>query len=84
MVDVNSNPANPVIGTRSFSDDAQIVAKQGAAFMEALMETGTISTLKYFPGHGDTATNSHTGLPRIDKTYVLKSRLPAFQCRAKG
>ena len=69
VVDVNSNPANPVIGTRSFSDDAQIAAKQGAAFMSALMETGVISTLKHFPGHGDTNTNSHTGLPRIDKTY---------------
>ena len=69
VVDVNSNPANPVIGTRSFSDDAQTVAKQGAAFMGALMENGTISTLKHFPGHGDTSTDSHTGLPRIDKTY---------------
>lgn len=69
VVDVNSNPANPVIGTRSFSDDTQTVAKQGAAFMTALMETGTISTLKHFPGHGDTTTDSHTGLPRIDKTY---------------
>ena len=69
VVDVNSNPSNPVIGTRSFSDDAQTAAKQGAAFMSALMESGTISALKHFPGHGDTNTDSHTGLPRIDKTY---------------
>ena len=69
VVDVNNNPANPVIGTRSFSDDPQTVAKQGAAFMGALMENGTISTLKHFPGHGDTSTDSHSGLPLIEKTY---------------
>ena len=69
VLDVNNNPANPVIGTRSFSDDAGIVATHGAAFMGALTENGTISTLKHVPGHGDTTTNSHTGLPCIDKTY---------------
>ncbi|MBQ9719538.1 MAG: glycoside hydrolase family 3 protein, partial [Oscillospiraceae bacterium] len=81
VVDVNSNPANPVIGTRSFSDNAQTVAKQGVAFMEALMETGAISTLKHFPGHGDTATDSHTGLPRSDKTYneLTANELIPFQ-----
>jgi len=69
VLDVNSNPANPVIGTRSFSDDAETVAAQGVAFMQALQSTGAISTLKHFPGHGDTATDSHTGLPRIDRSY---------------
>jgi beta-N-acetylhexosaminidase len=68
VVDVNSNPANPVIGTRSFSDDPRLAAKHGAAFVTALMENGTISALKHFPGHGDTGTDSHTGLPRIEKT----------------
>ena len=68
VVDVNNNPANPVIGTRSFSDDPLLVAKHGAAYMEALAENGTISTLKHFPGHGDTAVDSHTGLPLIEKT----------------
>ena len=69
VVDVNNNPANPVIGVRSFSDDPQAAAEQGAAFMEALREAGIISTLKHFPGHGDTATDSHTGLPSINKSY---------------
>ncbi len=69
VADVNSNPANPVIGTRSFSDDPQAAAEHCVAFMEGLRETGTISTLKHFPGHGDTATDSHTGLPCIDKSY---------------
>ena len=69
VVDVNNNPENPVIGLRSFSDDPAAVASQGVAYMKALQSTGTISALKHFPGHGDTATDSHTGLPRIDKTY---------------
>lgn len=68
-VDVNNNPANPIIGVRSFSDDPQIVAAHGSAFVEALNETGVISTLKHFPGHGDTDTDSHTGLPCINKSY---------------
>ena len=69
VLDVNSNPANPVIGTRSFSDDPVIVATQGVSYMKALQATGAISTFKHFPGHGDTATDSHTGLPLVDKSY---------------
>ena len=81
VVDVNNNPANPVIGLRSFSDDPQTVAKQGVTFMQALQATGTISTLKHFPGHGDTATDSHTGLPCIDKSYeeLKQTELVPFQ-----
>ena len=80
-VDVNSNPANPIIGVRSFSDDPQIVAAQGSAFVQALNDTGVISTLKHFPGHGDTDTDSHTGLPSIDKTYeeLQQNELIPFQ-----
>ena len=80
-VDVNSNPANPVIGVRSFSDDPQIVAAHGSAFVEALNDMGVISTLKHFPGHGDTDTDSHTGLPCINKTYdeLKQSELIPFQ-----
>ena len=80
-VDVNSNPANPVIGVRSFSDDAQTVANHGSAFVEALNSTGVISTLKHFPGHGDTDTDSHTGLPCINKSYdqLKQNELIPFQ-----
>ncbi len=75
VLDVNSNPANPVIGTRSFSDDAAVAAAQGVSYMKALQQSGAISTLKHFPGHGDTATDSHTGLPLVDKSYEeLKAR----------
>ncbi len=76
VVDVNSNPQNPIIGLRSFSDDPAIVAKLGVALMHGLQSTGTISTLKHFPGHGDTATDSHTGLPRVEKTA---EELKAFE-----
>ena len=69
VLDTNNNPSNPIIGVRSFSSDTSIVSKQGEAFIEGLHSEGIISTLKHFPGHGDTATDSHTGLPMIDKSY---------------
>lgn len=80
-VDVNNNPANPVIGVRSFSDDAQAVAQHGSAFVEVLNDAGVISTLKHFPGHGDTNTDSHSGLPSINKTYeqLKQNELIPFQ-----
>ncbi len=68
-IDVNNNPANPVIGTRSFSDDPEVVAKSGILFMNAMGGEGIITSVKHFPGHGNTATDSHTGLPMVDKTY---------------
>lgn len=76
VVDVNSNPENPVIGLRSFSDDPELVSRLGVALMQGLQSTGTISTLKHFPGHGDTATDSHTGLPRVEKSL---EELKAFE-----
>ena len=69
VLDVNNNPANPVISVRSFSSDPVITRDLGAAFISGLMSTGVISTVKHFPGHGDTDVDSHTGLPMIDKTY---------------
>ncbi|MBQ8953970.1 MAG: hypothetical protein IJ048_07620 [Clostridia bacterium] len=69
VLDVNSNPNNPVIGVRSFSDDPQVVSEFGSAYVEGLHSTGTIATLKHFPGHGNTDTDSHTGLPLIDRNY---------------
>ena len=76
VLDVNNNASNPVIGVRSFSDSPRIVYGFGDAFMEGLRSTGTIATLKHFPGHGDTNTNSHTGFPCIYKTY---EELKAFE-----
>ncbi len=74
VVDVNSNPSNPVIGTRSFSDNADTAAEFGSAFMQGIQSQGISAALKHFPGHGDTSTDSHTGLPCIYKNYdELKS-----------
>ena len=79
VLDVNDNAANPVIGVRSFSDDAYLVAEYGCAFMEGLHETGTIATVKHFPGHGN--TDSHTGLPLVNRSYddLMQNELVPFK-----
>ena len=69
VVDVNNNAANPVIGIRSFSDNAQAVAEFGCAYLAGLHDAGTLAALKHFPGHGNTDTDSHTGFPLINSTY---------------
>ncbi|SDB23732.1 beta-N-acetylhexosaminidase [Pseudobutyrivibrio sp. YE44] len=69
VMDVNNNPGNPIIGVRSFSDNPNTVAKFGLKYIEGLHRNGVMTALKHFPGHGDTATDSHTGLPLINKTY---------------
>lgn len=69
VVDVNNNPNNPVIGLRSYSDDAVMVGELAAATLEGLNEYDVIGCAKHFPGHGDTETDSHYGLPKVDKTY---------------
>lgn len=66
VVDVNTNPANPVIGVRSFGADPERVARHGAAFVAGLQRAGVAASAKHFPGHGDTNVDSHIGLPRID------------------
>ena len=62
-VDVNSNPANPVISTRSFGATAELVSRHGVAFVEGVHEAGIAACPKHFPGHGDVAVDSHVGLP---------------------
>ena len=65
VLDVNSNPENPVINTRSFGEDPQTVARLGVAFIEGSHEGGVLTTAKHFPGHGDTQTDSHVGVPVV-------------------
>ena len=79
--DVNSNPENPVIGTRSFSSDPQIAAKHVAAWVRGLQGAGGIASPKHFPGHGDTAQDSHLELPRVeaDLDTIVARDLPPFQ-----
>lgn len=73
--DANSNPANPVIGTRSFGADPGLVARHIAAFVEGLASVGVAASVKHFPGHGDTSADSHLTLPRVDASAeVLHER----------
>lgn len=67
-VDVNSNPKNPVIGSRSFGDDPERVAALGAAYSKGLEDGKVQAVAKHFPGHGDCAVDSHKGLPSLDKS----------------
>lgn len=62
VLDVNNNPANPVIGARSISEDPGVAARLGSAMVRGLQENGMLATGKHFPGHGDTETNSHLAL----------------------
>jgi len=76
VVDVNNNPSNPVINTRSFGEEPHAVAQMAAAFVRGVQSTGVAATAKHFPGHGDTDTDSHLGLPVID---VPRSRLDTVE-----
>ncbi|HEY4152235.1 MAG TPA: beta-N-acetylhexosaminidase [Pseudolysinimonas sp.] len=73
--DINSSDENPVIGTRSFGADPHLVARHTSAWIEGLQSTGVAASAKHFPGHGDTATDSHLALPVVDLPVdVLKAR----------
>jgi beta-N-acetylhexosaminidase len=80
VVDVNSNPENPVIGTRSFGSDPDIVRRFGVAMIAELRANGIIATAKHFPGHGDTSLDSHTALPLVpyDRARLDRVELPPF------
>lgn len=69
VIDVNSNPSNPVIGTRSFSDDPGKVASLGIQYARGLSRHNVIAVFKHFPGHGDTTVDSHIDTPSVEKTY---------------
>jgi beta-glucosidase-like glycosyl hydrolase/CubicO group peptidase (beta-lactamase class C family) len=66
VLDINNNPANPVINIRSYGEDPELVAKLGAAFIRGAQEAGVMATAKHFPGHGDTAVDSHLDLPLMN------------------
>jgi beta-N-acetylhexosaminidase len=68
VLDVNSNPLNPVIGTRSYGENPDLVATMGEWFVRGQQEMGVVSVAKHFPGHGDTQTDSHFAMPSIDAT----------------
>ncbi|ORY00864.1 glycoside hydrolase [Basidiobolus meristosporus CBS 931.73] len=80
-LDVNNNPANPVIGVRSFGEDPEKVGRLGCAAIRGQQSVGIPTSIKHFPGHGDTATDSHLGLPVIAKSLedLEKLELIPFQ-----
>lgn len=80
-VDVNSNPANPIINIRSFGSDPQQVGEFAAAFIRGAHAEGMLTTAKHFPGHGDTATDSHLGLAKVtgDLARLQSVELPPFR-----
>jgi beta-N-acetylhexosaminidase len=65
VCDVNNNPLNPVIGTRSFGEDPRLVARMTAALVRGLQSSGVAATAKHFPGHGDTSSDSHRSAPIV-------------------
>lgn len=68
VLDINSNPNNPVIGDRSFGDNAKLVSRLGIQTMKGIQSQNIIATIKHFPGHGDTSVDSHLELPIVNKS----------------
>jgi beta-N-acetylhexosaminidase len=85
-IDVNNNPRNPVINTRSFGDDVNLVSEMGAAYVKGTQDGGMISTIKHFPGHGDTDIDSHLGLVtlKFDRKHFEQIELPPFNAAIKS
>lgn len=81
VLDVNNNPLNPVINTRSFGSDPQRVASIGVAFARGLRTSGAVDVIKHFPGHGDTQVDSHLDLPKIDKDVATLEKVELIPFR---
>ena len=81
VADVNSNPANPIIGVRSFGSDSELVARHVGSFVRGLQGAGVAACAKHFPGHGDAAADSHLELPTVDvdRALLLERELPPFR-----
>ncbi len=84
VVDVNNNPKNPVIGVRSFGEDPELVSLLGQGALNGYKKANVIATLKHFPGHGDTTTDSHENLPIVHKSQeeLEKVELSPFKALA--
>ncbi|MFP5247478.1 MAG: glycoside hydrolase family 3 protein, partial [Thermoanaerobaculia bacterium] len=82
VADVNVDPANPVINTRSFGEDPHEVARYVTAFIRGVQDEGALATAKHFPGHGDTHVDSHLALPRLDVTRERLEQVELVPFRA--
>ena len=81
VVDVNINPANPIIGVRSFGSDTKVVGDMGSALIDGLQKGGIMAVAKHFPGHGETVIDSHLDLPRLNMTKeeFYTTHVPPFK-----
>ncbi|MFZ3578783.1 beta-N-acetylhexosaminidase [Virgibacillus sp. DJP39] len=75
VIDVNSNPDNPIIGNRSFGNNPEVVSKLGIQTMKGLQSQHVIPVIKHFPGHGDTSVDSHLQLPKVNKSLEELNKL---------
>ncbi|MDR5709636.1 MAG: beta-N-acetylhexosaminidase [Armatimonadota bacterium] len=82
VLDVNTNPRNPVIGPRSFGEDPRAVARLGCAYLRGLRSCGVLGIVKHFPGHGDTGVDSHLDLPVVRKERAELERVELAPFRA--
>jgi beta-N-acetylhexosaminidase len=82
VVDVNSNPRNPIINVRSFGEDAELVSKMASAYIRGTQEHGQLATAKHFPGHGDVSIDSHLELPSMNADRERLDRIELVPFRA--
>jgi beta-N-acetylhexosaminidase len=82
VLDVNNNPANPVIGSRSYGADPELVARLGTAYVRGLQAGGIAAVGKHFPGHGNTSVDSHLALPILPQTLDALERVELVPFRA--
>lgn len=85
-IDVNNNPANPIIGVRSFGSDPELVARHGSAALRGMQAGGVAACVKHFPGHGNTSLDSHLSLPSVSSAMeeLRKIELPPFEAAIKA
>jgi beta-N-acetylhexosaminidase len=81
VVDINNNPANPVINVRAFGEDKELVTQKGLAYMLGLQDNGVLACAKHFPGHGDTDTDSHYALPLLKQSFSRIDTLELYPFR---
>ncbi len=86
VLDVNNNPDNPIIGVRSFGSDPKTVTKMGLAMINGFKAAGILPIVKHFPGHGDTSTDSHYGVPLVeaDRATLHRVHLAPFQAAVQA
>ena len=77
-IDINNNAQNPVINSRSFGENRELVVKKGKLYMQGMQDAGILTCLKHFPGHGDTETDSHQDLPIINKSFEELDELELY------